>query len=106
MEEVVQSKNIFRGVGLLVQGCTEFCTNLVFAVVITLASYSKVPVSRPSCTGTKTLKQLTASMTMGFLETSAWLKLLKWLQVEQNTMHSGLAFIHPCISLLCTLLLR
>lgn len=37
MEEVVQSKNIFRGIGLLVQGRAEACTNLVFAVVITLA---------------------------------------------------------------------
>lgn len=32
MEEAVQSKNIFGGVGLFVQVCAEACTNLVFAV--------------------------------------------------------------------------
>ena len=38
MEEVVQSKNILRGVWVLVQVFAEAYTNLVFAVAITLAS--------------------------------------------------------------------
>lgn len=38
MKDMVQSKNIFRGVGLLVEGWAEACTSLVFAVVITFAN--------------------------------------------------------------------